>query len=40
MDDDGLLAQPHCPHCRTVLRDTRTGYECAECDLLFLPSQL
>ena len=32
------FTQPRCPHCGTVLRDVRGGYECGSCELRFLPN--
>lgn len=37
---DEFLAQPKCPECGTVLRDVPRGYECRECELIYLPTQL
>lgn len=39
MDEFDAAAQPHCPHCGTVLADDAVGYRCWECELTFLPSQ-
>lgn len=35
------LAQPHCPHCRTVMRDDPAGFRCGGCgNLLNLAREL
>jgi len=35
-----VFAQPRCPECGTVLRDTATGFSCGSCALWFLRNQL